>query len=137
MGYEYPMTTTTPNSSDVRAWARKNGFEVGDRGRLSPTVLEAYRVAKGGAPGSKQVAAKKPAKKAAKASKPMKKAASRPVKKAAEPTTTPAPVPVATVDSARVESLEAQLQQLATRVERLEAARAAEAAKPKGLFRRS
>jgi hypothetical protein len=39
----------TPRSSErtdltaVRAWARENGFEISDRGRVSSQVLEAYK----------------------------------------------------------------------------------------------
>ena len=33
----------------VRAWARANGYPVGDRGRLPAAVLEAYHAAQGGA----------------------------------------------------------------------------------------
>ncbi len=33
------------NVSEVREWARANGHEVSERGRLSSTVLEAYEAA--------------------------------------------------------------------------------------------
>lgn len=33
--------------SEVRDWARKNGYQVSDRGRISAAVLEAYDNAKG------------------------------------------------------------------------------------------
>ena len=31
--------------SDVRAWARENGYEISDRGRISGDVIEAYETA--------------------------------------------------------------------------------------------
>lgn len=30
------------NVSDIRVWARENGFQVGERGRFSKTVTDAY-----------------------------------------------------------------------------------------------
>lgn len=36
---------TANNPTDVRAWAKQNGFEIGDRGRIPATVLNAYRAA--------------------------------------------------------------------------------------------
>lgn len=33
------------DTAAVRAWARENGHQVNDRGRVSGTVLEAYRAA--------------------------------------------------------------------------------------------
>jgi hypothetical protein len=33
------------NSTDVRAWARSNGYSVNDRGRISTEVLDAYKAA--------------------------------------------------------------------------------------------
>lgn len=38
---------TDINVADVRAWARQAGFAVGDRGRLSPKLVSAYRSAHG------------------------------------------------------------------------------------------
>lgn len=41
-----PTTSTRAAGEDraaVRAWARANGHEVSDRGRISTTVLDAYR----------------------------------------------------------------------------------------------
>ena len=32
-------------SGDVRVWAKSQGFQVGDRGRLSAVVIEAYQAA--------------------------------------------------------------------------------------------
>jgi hypothetical protein len=37
----------TVDLADVRAWARNNGYEVSDRGRVSGAVLEAYKAAAG------------------------------------------------------------------------------------------
>lgn len=37
--------TGGPTPSDIRAWARENGFSVPDRGRVSATVREAYLAA--------------------------------------------------------------------------------------------
>lgn len=34
------------NQADVRAWARANGFDVADRGRLPSIVLDAYRASR-------------------------------------------------------------------------------------------
>lgn len=35
-----------PDLSDVRGWARANGFDVSDRGRIPNAVIEAYDAAK-------------------------------------------------------------------------------------------
>ncbi|MEU2560959.1 Lsr2 family protein [Streptomyces longispororuber] len=40
-------TAVGPNSGDIRAWAKKNGFEVNDRGRVPATIREAYEKANG------------------------------------------------------------------------------------------
>lgn len=34
-----------PDLNDVRNWARDNGFQVSDRGRISVQVMEAYQAA--------------------------------------------------------------------------------------------
>ena len=34
-----------PSPADIRAWARDNGFNVPDRGRVSSEVREAYAAA--------------------------------------------------------------------------------------------
>jgi hypothetical protein len=34
-----------PTTADVRSWARANGFQVPDRGRLRPEIHDAYRAA--------------------------------------------------------------------------------------------
>lgn len=35
-------TATMATPADVRAWAQENGFEIGDRGRISSEIVEAY-----------------------------------------------------------------------------------------------
>ena len=35
--------TDRPDLTEVRSWARQNGFEVSDRGRVSGKVLQAYQ----------------------------------------------------------------------------------------------
>lgn len=35
------------STADVRAWARANGIDVSDRGRLRPYVIRAWRAAHG------------------------------------------------------------------------------------------
>ena len=42
-----PLTAPSPTVAEVRAWARRQGLPVGDRGRLRPEVLEAYAAADG------------------------------------------------------------------------------------------
>lgn len=44
-----PSTATPSNSeaSKVREWARANGFEIGNRGRISSEVTEAFTAAQG------------------------------------------------------------------------------------------
>lgn len=64
---------TTPDTAAVRAWARENGYEISDRGRLPAEVTEAYAAAH---PSGKSAGKKAPAKKAA-AKAPAKKAAAR------------------------------------------------------------
>jgi hypothetical protein len=34
-----------PDLNDVRSWARDNGFQVSDRGRISTQVMDAYQAA--------------------------------------------------------------------------------------------
>jgi hypothetical protein len=78
---------TTPDTAAVRAWARENGYQISDRGRIPAEVTEAYSAAhaSGKAAAKKAPAKKTPAKKAAKA--PAKKAAATkaPVKTVAAP----------------------------------------------------
>ena len=37
--------TTGPSAADIRAWARENGWEVPERGRVSAEVRQAYAAA--------------------------------------------------------------------------------------------
>ncbi|WP_216870638.1 exonuclease domain-containing protein [Modestobacter excelsi] len=48
-GRTVPSAHVGPSPAAVRAWARINGYEVGDRGRLPAEVTEAYRRAQAGA----------------------------------------------------------------------------------------
>lgn len=111
----------------MRAWARSNGYDVADRGRLPAELTDAYLAAQGGkaGPSTKAPARKAPArgsagtkpaarkatarkataKKAAPASEPTAKTAPKPVAKAAAAaapasTSTPAPAsaPAATTE---------------------------------------
>lgn len=77
---------TSPDTSAVRTWARKNGYDVADRGRLPADVTEAYRAANGGA--AKKAAPSKAAPSKARKASPAKKAA--PVRKAAPAKQAPA-----------------------------------------------
>lgn len=88
---------TTPDTSAVRAWARSNGYDVADRGRLPADVTDAYVAAHGkgstAAPASGKPATTRPA--AKKKAPPAKGAA--PAKKAtraqsAAPSTPPVDV---------------------------------------------
>lgn len=39
-----PKADAAPtDSAKIREWARKNGFSVGDRGRIRPEITEAYK----------------------------------------------------------------------------------------------
>ncbi|WP_110208423.1 histone-like nucleoid-structuring protein Lsr2 [Nocardioides daejeonensis] len=38
-------TSSGPSAADVRDWARSNGYEVSDRGRVPAEVREAYNAA--------------------------------------------------------------------------------------------
>lgn len=38
------------DTNAIRTWARANGYEIGDRGRISQEVKDAYHAAKGGTP---------------------------------------------------------------------------------------
>jgi DNA polymerase-3 subunit epsilon len=48
-GRTLPATHVSPSPAAVRAWARANGYEVGERGRVPAEVTEAYRRAHMGA----------------------------------------------------------------------------------------
>ncbi|MBW3638774.1 MAG: Lsr2 family protein [Actinobacteria bacterium] len=43
--------TATAAPAVIRQWARRQGIEVGDRGRLAPEVIAADLPARGAAPG--------------------------------------------------------------------------------------
>jgi hypothetical protein len=81
----------------VRAWARSNGYDVADRGRLPAEITDAYLAAQGDGKGAKATTPAKPAaaKKAA-AKKPAARKA--PAKKA--PTNKPAQTPTAPTTAA-------------------------------------
>ncbi|MFD0151147.1 histone-like nucleoid-structuring protein Lsr2 [Streptomyces sp. NPDC127132] len=40
-----PPTHTTADTNDIRAWARANGYDVPDRGRMPVAILDAWRKA--------------------------------------------------------------------------------------------
>jgi hypothetical protein len=40
-----PASTETTSAADIRAWARENGWDVPERGRVSAEVREAYAAA--------------------------------------------------------------------------------------------
>jgi hypothetical protein len=134
---------TTPDTSAVRAWARSNGYDVADRGRLPAELTDAYLAAQGDggksgqagepdaakkAPAKKPAARKAPARKAA-AKKPAAKSVSTPAAptaaapKAAEPKAEPAraePKPSPVSDDRRLVALIEQLAALTDRVAALE-----------------
>ena len=92
------MAVTNPDTSAVRAWARSNGYDVADRGRLPAELTDAYLAAQGA--GSAKATAKPktakatkaPARKAAPARKPAarKAAPAKASTKAAAPAAAPA-----------------------------------------------
>nr|WP_312883438.1 histone-like nucleoid-structuring protein Lsr2 [Streptomyces nymphaeiformis] len=43
-----PRTGMTADASDIRAWARANGYDVPDRGRIPVAILEAWEKAGNG-----------------------------------------------------------------------------------------
>ena len=67
---------TTPDTSDVRAWARKQGIAVSDRGRLSAELREAYLASLDASPAT-AAAAKDPALRVLTKQAPAKKAAAK------------------------------------------------------------
>ena len=119
----------------MRAWARENGYDVADRGRLRPEVLEAYAAAHRKGSGTakkaaaKPAAAKKAAAKPAAAKKPAAKKAPAPkpaVAKAPEPEAeeapaSPEPKPKPVTDDRRLVALGEELAALTDRVAKLEA----------------
>lgn len=44
-GRRTPATSSGPSAGEVREWARENGWEVSDRGRVPAEVREAYDAA--------------------------------------------------------------------------------------------
>jgi hypothetical protein len=90
---------TTPSTDALRVWARQNGIEVADRGRLSPKVLEAWRAAH--QPASK---ASPPQKEGATPRRNTRAPKGRPAK-APKATKTPATVPAAAQPSGRDDAL--------------------------------
>ena len=146
----------------MRAWARSNGYDVADRGRLPAELTDAYLAAQGegggkpaparkAGPAKKAGAAKKSAparKKAAAASKapaarrvPVKVAAAppAPVIEAAEPAPDlPAPKPSPVTEDRRLVALGEQLTALTERVAELEKSIGSKpGGKSGGMFRRS
>lgn len=45
---EYRPQGHEPSTAEVRAWARRNGLPVPEKGRLRPEVWDAYRAADAG-----------------------------------------------------------------------------------------
>ena len=110
----------TPTTEELRAWARQNGFEVADRGRLSPKVVDAWRTA--------QVS--DTAKSSATNGRPKTKIA----KTAAAPVTDP--IRASAVDDDIIIDLRDEVSTLRGRVEALESLVTAGATKRPGLFSR-
>ena len=136
----------------MRAWARSNGYDVADRGRLPAEVTEAYLAAHPGgsgrtatatkskpaaakkSAGRKQAAKKAAAKKAAptpeksssssESAAPAKQPAAPQAAPAAKPTGKPDPAPKPSVvsDDRRLVALGEQIAALTKRVEALESA---------------
>jgi hypothetical protein len=155
---------TTPTTAEIRAWARGQGMDVGDRGRLSPQIRAASHAAHGGTGTGKPVAPTKvaaastrrtsatTARSAADAGPAAKKAAAgrraaarsappaqrpeQPADQSAARDAQPDPVVAQGVlnDDPRVDDLERKLSELARRVAQLE--RAAAAPPPRRVFRR-
>ncbi len=44
-GSSRPAATDGPSAADIRSWARENGWDVPERGRVSAEVREAYAAA--------------------------------------------------------------------------------------------
>lgn len=85
----------------MRAWARSNGYDVADRGRLPAELTDAYLAAQGG----KAAPARKAAGNKAAGTRPGTKPAPRPAPKpapkpTAKPAATPTPAPTPAAASA-------------------------------------
>lgn len=125
----------------MRAWARKNGYDVADRGRLPAEVQDAYvaahRKGSGGVDGGSGQATRKPAvpAKQAAAKKAGTKNAAAPAAaeprvparpavdhRAPTPSATPRPKPSPVTDDRRLVALGEELGALSDRVAALEAA---------------
>jgi len=97
---------TTPSTAEVRAWARTQGIDVADRGRLPDELREAYLTSGGvGSTAAKKIApradAARPARKAAARKAPATKAAPRtPAKQVTTRPAEPAPAVAAAVAEA-------------------------------------
>ena len=135
---------TTPDTAAVRTWARENGYQVADRGRLPADLTDAYLAANGGrrkAAPAKKAAVKKaaPAKRATstrniaaeqaaapKAAAPKDPAPKAPAPKAEAPAPapekTPRPKPSLVNDDRRLVALGEEIKALTQRVEALEKA---------------
>ena len=122
-------TMTKPSTDQLHAWARQNGLDVADRGRLSPKVLEAWTAAQkrdGQHTAQRPTAARgnaRTAKKSAPASKPARSQA--PISE---------PIEITTRDDEIIIDLRDQVQTLQGRVAALESA---VSATPKRRFFRS
>ena len=120
----------------MRAWARENGYDVADRGRLRPEVLEAFAAA------HRSTTSKKTGPKPATRKAPARKAAAKP---APEPEAVPAPSspepkPKPVTDDRRLVALGEELAALTERVAQLEAQLGSRNGKPSSRtprFRRS
>jgi hypothetical protein len=121
---------TTP---DVRAWARENGYEVSDRGRLPAEVREAYTRAQKQKPPAKQAGKKATptragAKKATGTTNGQRVAPQPDLAASAAPDETgtrqPAAQPTPVSDDRRLVALAEELKALTARVDALEKAAA-------------
>lgn len=127
---------TTASTATIRAWAQAEGLKVGDRGRLSPHVLEAFEAVNGSSVTVMKTSAKtgSKAKASAHAAAPkprLRRAAPKPAPRpAAEDMSTAnvAPAPetltsqvVRAAEHPQIAELRAAFEALTARVARLEA----------------
>jgi hypothetical protein len=123
------MPTPAVPTAAIREWAREQGLDVAERGRLKPEVLDAYRAA------HRRTKAKATPVKRVPAAEPESAAAARKpdAPRSAAATTTATPVHVhdgaEAAQDHRLTTLEAAMEALTARVAKLEAATAAPAAK--------